>query len=477
MFRDTPPPEQSVILETFGDTESLAQAASVALAECDLPVIAQLTFGNDGRTLGGEEPRAAAAALAALKVTAIGANCTVGPAVLQDVVAELAAGAALPVSVQPNAGVPRRLGRQLRYARNTEYFAAASGRFVASGASLVGGCCGTTPAHIRAMARAVKDLRPSPVTAPAAPAGRPKAVLAMPPKPVPQPSAGWLDRGRFVVAAGVQAPGGQDIPRFIAHAAGLVSAGADLLAIIGQEASARVSPVAAAAVLRERAGAEVMVDMETAGRSLAALQADLLGGYALGVQTVVCRTGTPWAAGDYPDPRWIGDVDSVRLIAALAGLNEGADWRGVRAPDRTRFVVGACVHTAAADTSRELARSREKAEAGAHFLVTDVIYDIDVTLRLLGELREHGLELPVLAVFAPFSDPKTVMRLIHEVPGAAPVSQAAAARAAADPVSAVLGSVGRLRGLIAGALIHPPAEPDDRMASLVGELAGLRRAS
>lgn len=477
LFRDTPPPEQSVILETFGDTESLAQAASVALAECDLPVIAQLTFGNDGRTLGGEEPRAAAAALAALKVTAIGANCTVGPAVLQDVVAELAAGAALPVSVQPNAGVPRRLGRQLRYARNTEYFAAASGRFVASGASLVGGCCGTTPAHIRAMARAVKDLRPSPVTAPAAPAGRPKAVLAMPPKPVPQPSAGWLDRGRFVVAAGVQAPGGQDIPRFIAHAAGLVSAGADLLAIIGQEASARVSPVAAAAVLRERAGAEVMVDMETAGRSLAALQADLLGGYALGVQTVVCRTGTPWAAGDYPDPRWIGDVDSVRLIAALAGLNEGADWRGVRAPDRTRFVVGACVHTAAADTSRELARSREKAEAGAHFLVTDVIYDIDVTLRLLGELREHGLELPVLAVFAPFSDPKTVMRLIHEVPGAAPVSQAAAARAAADPVSAVLGSVGRLRGLIAGALIHPPAEPDDRMASLVGELAGLRRAS
>ena len=159
-----------IILETFGDTESLAQAASVALAECDLPVIAQLTFGDDGRTLGGEEPRAAAAALAALNVTAIGANCTVGPAVLQEVVAELAAGAGLPVSVQPNAGVPRRLGRQLRYARNTDYFAEASRRFVASGATLVGGCCGTTPAHIRAIARAVRDLRPSPAAVPAAPA-------------------------------------------------------------------------------------------------------------------------------------------------------------------------------------------------------------------------------------------------------------------------------------------------------------------
>jgi 5,10-methylenetetrahydrofolate reductase len=140
-------------------------------------------------------------------------------------------------------------------------------------------------------------------------------------------------------------------------------------------------------------------------------------------------------------------------------------------------VVGACVHTAAAGTSHELTRSGEKAQAGANFLVTDVIYDLDVALRQLTGLREHGIDLPVLAVFAPFSDPKTVMRLIHEVPGAAPVSPGEAARAAADPVSAMLDSVGRLRGLIAGVLIHPPAEPDDRMASLVGELAGLRRAS
>jgi homocysteine S-methyltransferase len=280
------------------------------------------------------------------------------------------------------------------------------------------------------------------------------------------------------VVAGVRAPGGQDIPQFTAHAAALVSAGADLLAITGQETSAaRVSPVAAAAVLRERVGADVMVDIETAGRSLAALQADLLGGYALGIQTVVCRSGTPAAAGDYPDPYWIGEIDSVRLIAALAALNEGADWRGVPAPSRTRFVVGACVHTTAADMRQELARCREKAEAGAHFLVTDVVYDLDATVRLLGELRGHGVELPVLAVFAPFSDPKSVTRLIHEVPGAALAPRPEAVHAAADPVSAMLESIGQLRGLIAGALIHPPAEPDDRMTSLVAKLAGLRRAS
>lgn len=131
----------------------------------------------------------------------------------------------------------------------------------------------------------------------------------------------------------------------------------------------------------------------------------------------------------------------------------------------------------ACDLRHELARCGEKADAGAHFLVTDVIYDLDATVRLLGELRGHGVELPVLAVLAQFSDSKAVMRRIHEVPGAAPASRPAAARAGTDPVSAMVESVGLLRGLIAGVLIHPPAEPDDRMTSLVTELAGLRWAS
>ena len=188
----------------------------------------------------------------------------------------------------PTPGVPRRLGRQLRYARNTEYFAEAARQFVASGATLVGGCCGTTPAHIRAVARAVKASAAEPGRHGTSPRlhAAPSHPSPCPPKPGPEPPAGWPHQGRFVVVAGVRAPRGQDISQFTAHAARLVSAGADLLAITGQETSAaRVSPVAAAAVLRERAGADVIVNMETAGRSLAALQADLLGGYALGVQT------------------------------------------------------------------------------------------------------------------------------------------------------------------------------------------------
>jgi methionine synthase / methylenetetrahydrofolate reductase(NADPH) len=472
-----------IILETFGDAESLAQAVTVALAECDLPVIAQLTFDDEGRTLGGEEPREAAAALGLLNVAAIGANCTVGPAVLQDVVAELAAGSALPVSVQPNAGVPHRLGRQLSYTRNTEYFADAARRFAASGAAVVGGCCGTTPAHIRAVARAVKELRPGRAATGTGPPRHRPAIAAVSASQVTESPAAWPHDGRFMVVAGVRAPRGQNIAEFIAGASGLVSAGADLLAVTGQDTSAaRVSPVAAAAVLRERASVDVIMTMEAAGRSLAGLQADLLGGHALGVQTVVCRSGTPWVAGDYPEPYYPGEGDSVRLVAALAGLNEGVDWRGVATPYRTRFVIGACVHTAAADSSHELARSRAKAEAGAHFLVTDPIYDVDAALRLLGELRGHDVELPVLAVFAPFGKTRSITRLIHEVPGPVPASSVAAASAAngrksGDPVSEVLKSIARLRELIAGVIIHVPGEPDDRMTNLVTELSTARQAS
>ncbi len=147
-----------LILETFGDLESLVQAVELAASETDLPVVAQLTFGDDGRTLRGEDPTVAAAVLSELRVVALGANCTVGPAVLVGVVGELARGTELPVTVQPNAGVPQRLGGQLRYARNAAYFGEAAHRFVAAGATLLGGCCGTTPAHVRAISQAVAAL-------------------------------------------------------------------------------------------------------------------------------------------------------------------------------------------------------------------------------------------------------------------------------------------------------------------------------
>ncbi|MGH3572064.1 MAG: bifunctional homocysteine S-methyltransferase/methylenetetrahydrofolate reductase [Pseudonocardiaceae bacterium] len=468
-----------LILETFGDLESLVQAVEVAASESDLPVIAQLTFGDDGRTLRGEDPAEAAAVLAKLPVAALGANCTVGPAVLVGVVDELARATDLPISVQPNAGLPQRLGSQIRYARNAAYFADAAQRFVAAGATLVGGCCGTTPAHVRAISHAIAGLAParrSPATRAVA---RPSAPTGI---PLAQPAAGWPWDGELVVAVGLQAPNGPHLPQFLQRATTLRAAGAGLLAIIeAAPPAARISPVGAAVVVSDRVGSAVLLPVEAADRNLAALQADMLGAHALGLRMVVCRTGSVRVSGDYPSAGsgspW--DVDSVGLVSMLAALNDGIDWRGVAIAERTRFVIGAALGTAVSNLAHELDRVEAKLRAGAHFLVTDVIYDVEEASRALGALRARGVTLPVLATLAPFEDIQTLQRLSYEVPeGSIPLSVLAAAKRNRDnPTGAVehaVGAVEKLRNLISGVVVVVPSGADELAAQLVSALTELR---
>ncbi|MGQ0717728.1 MAG: homocysteine S-methyltransferase family protein, partial [Pseudonocardiales bacterium] len=396
-----------LILETFGDLESLVQAVEVATSCSDLPVVAQLTFGDDGRTLRGEDPAEAAAVLSGLRVAALGANCTVGPAVLVDVVGELARGTGLPVSVQPNAGVPHRLGSQVRYARNAAYFGEAVPWFVAAGATLLGGCCGTTPAHVRAISQAAAALPPVERAAQRPPATGSAIVRGVTAVPEAQPPVGWPWEGELVVAAGLQAPHGPQVPEFIARATMLRAAGAGVLVIIEPAPpAARISPVGAAVVVSQRVGSEVLLPVEAADRNLAALQADLLGAHALGLRIVVCRTGSLRVAGDYPSAGggspW--DVDSVGLVAMLGALNEGIDWRGVATAERTRFVIGGTLRIAASDLGSELDIAEAELHAGAHFLVTDVIYDVEEATRVLGALRARGVALPGGAAPAPVED-------------------------------------------------------------------------
>ncbi|MGH3720748.1 MAG: bifunctional homocysteine S-methyltransferase/methylenetetrahydrofolate reductase [Pseudonocardiaceae bacterium] len=479
-----------LILETFGDLESLVQAVEVATSESDLPVVAQLTFGDDGRTLRGEDPAVVAAVLSELPLIALGANCTVGPAVLVGVVAELVRGTEVPVSVQPNAGVPHRLGSQVRYARNAAYFADAAHRFVAAGATLLGGCCGTTPAHVRAISQAVVALppvqRPPGSRHPASHAGARRGcstgIRAVQPAPGCSWPAHW--EGELVVAVGLQAPNGPAVPEFLHQASMLRAAGAKVLAIIeAAPPAARISPVGAAVVVSERVGGEVLLPVEAADRNLAALQADMLGAHALGLRMVVCRTGSPRVAGDYPSSGsgspW--DVDSVGLVAMLAALNDGIDWRGVAIAERTRFVIGATVATGAGDLAREWEKAQAKLRAGAHFLVTDVIYDVEQAGRVLDALRTRGLALPVLATLAPFADVQTLQRLSYEVAEASvPRSVLAAALHDRDnrdnrerTVEYAVTAVEKLRPLISGVVVHVPSGMDEPAVRLVSALAGL----
>lgn len=480
-----------LILETFGDLESLVQAVEVTTSESDLPVVAQLTFGDDGRTLRGEDPALAAAVLSDLPVIALGANCTVGPAVLVGVVAELAGHTQLPVAVQPNAGMPQRLGGQVRYARNAAYFAQAAQRFVAAGATLLGGCCGTTPAHVRAISQAVAALPPmqrsTTAAAEAGLAARPvvtRAASDAATHTVP-PAPAWPWEGDLVIAAGLQAPNGPQVPEFLERAAALRAAGAGVLAIIDPAPpAARISPVGAAVVVRERVGSEVLLPVEAADRNLAALQADLLGAHALGLRMVVCRTGSPRVAGDYPiapgGTPW--DVDSVGLIAMLGALNEGIDWRGVATAEHTRFIIGGGLRTAT-DLTHELDRAEAKVRAGAHFLVTDVIYDVEEAARALGTLRAREVTVPVLATLAPFADIRTLQRMSYEIPeGSLPLTVLAEAtrrqrRQRDDPEQAAefaVSAVEKLRHLISGVVVHVPGGVNEHAVQLISALAQLR---
>ena len=468
-----------LILETFGDLESLVQAVEVAASESDLPVIAQLTFGDDGRTLRGEDPAEAAAVLAKLPVAALGANCTVGPAVLVGVVDELARATGLPISVQPNAGLPQRLGSQVRYARNAAYFADAAQRFVAAGATLVGGCCGTTPAHVRAISHAIAGLPPAQRTPTTRAVARPTAPTGI---PLAQSTAGWPWDGELVVAVGLQAPNGSQVPQFLQRATTLRAAGAGVLAIIeAAPPAARISPVGAAVVVSDRVGSAVLLPVEAADRNLAALQADMLGAHALGLRMVVCRTGSVRVSGDYPSAGsgspW--DVDSVGLVSMLAALNEGIDWRGVAIAERTRFVIGAALGTAVSNLAHELDRVEAKLRAGAHFLITDVIYDVEEASRALGALRARGVSLPVLATLAPFEDIQTLQRLSYEVPEVSiPLSVLAAAKRNRDKptetVEHAVGVVEKLRNLISGVVVHVPSGADELAAQLVNALSQLQ---
>lgn len=472
-----------MLLETFGEIDALARAVEVARNECDAPILAQMTFGDDGRTLCGEGPAEVAAALGQLEVVAIGANCTVGPAVLIDVVAALAAQASLPIAVQPNAGTPRWLGRRLRYAHNTAYFADAAARLVAAGASIVGGCCGTTPGHIRAVAKAVSGL-PVPPRAPG-----PMRTEPRPPAPTEVETAeeadaaraaatSWPDSGRPIVVAGLRGPLESDVPHYLDAARVIAEAGADMLAIVEPEpATSRVNPIAAAVLLSERVPSTVLLPVEAAGRNLSALQADLLGAHAFGLRTVVCRTGTPRYAGDYPDPPPPADIDSVRLIAALRALNDGVDSRGVPMPERTRFIIGALMTTSGVDRQREVERALAKAHAGVHFLLTDVIHDPLRARSLLQEIRANGVDVPVVACLAPFRDARAIARITHETPERyVPDGPLASPEAGRDVVEDTIAMAEELLGAVAGVLVHGPPGHDPRMTTIVKRLSTLCRS-
>jgi methionine synthase / methylenetetrahydrofolate reductase(NADPH) len=401
-----------IILETFGYLDELAEAVTVASAACTLPLVAQATFAEDGRTLGGETPREVAAVLGELPVVMLGANCTTGPQRMLAVVEDLVTCSPLPVSAQPNAGQPRRVGdRDFEFSVDGSYVARYLRRFAEAGAALVGGCCGTTPTHIEAAVAQLAGLRAAPPRAAAGSGRRPPGG----PPPGTGGLAARLARGDFVIAAEIAVPDHGVASRTTDTVLALREQGVDLVAVTAPEhPRAHRDGLGLALHLQQHAAVEAMVTMTTWDKTIMTLQADLLGAHALGIRDVICEAGQPPVLGDYPAVDGIWEVDPAGLVTLLASLNAGRDLDGLRLARKTSFCIGTRVNPAAQDLAAETTRARAEIRAGAQFLITRPVYELRGLRAMAESLAGTGVRL-IMSV-APLGSFEEADYLAHEVP-------------------------------------------------------------
>jgi methionine synthase / methylenetetrahydrofolate reductase(NADPH) len=409
----------ALILETFGYLDELAEAVSVAADVSGLPIIAQATFASDGRTLGGESPREVASALSGLPIAVVGTNCTLGPQGVLSVVEALVPHTTLPVSAQPNAGLPRRVaGRRFEYNVDGPYFARYARRLVEAGAALVGGCCGTTPAQIQAAAREISGMSPAGALRPSAAAPRRSVPAVAPSGSGGGPSETLSERlagGEFVVAARIAPPLGGAADEAADQAEALRERGIGAFFIESRQSPrAQLSSIDLAFQLQQRADVETIATVTTWDKTIMALQADLLGANALGIRNVVCETGNPPLLGDYPNVDGIWDVDSVGLVELVAGLNQGIDCNGLPLATKTTFHCGARFNPSAAALDAEISRTVSKIQAGATFLISRPVYELGTLRLMMSALSEY--DVPVLLSIVPLRSYEEADYLSHEVP-------------------------------------------------------------
>jgi methionine synthase I (cobalamin-dependent)/5,10-methylenetetrahydrofolate reductase len=407
------------ILETFSYVEEILLAIEAIRSFSNLPIVAQLTYSEEGTTFGDVRPFLATSLLKDKNVQVIGANCTLGPQSLLPILQELSNAQNCCVSGMPNAGFPKREGDRIVYPKSSpQYFAEFAREAAGLGVRILGGCCGTTPAHIRAMAEAVKSLRPAKTHAAAT------VVATAQPAPPPQErdpeSRFWkrLQKKEFTVCVEIDPPKGIALDR-IYEQVDRVMASKKVDAIdINSGAMARVGMDAliVAGALEAR-GIETVPHLTTRDQNIIGLQAMLLGAWTVGgVRNVLGITGDPPSVGDYPETSGVYEVDSVGLVKILHRLNQGTDWAGKTLGGQTNFTIGVAVNPVADDLDVEIARFHAKVEAGAHFAMTQPLFDPQHWYAFLKKLGGN-VPIPVLIGVWPLNSYKQALRLNNEVPG------------------------------------------------------------
>jgi homocysteine S-methyltransferase len=409
------------LLETFSDIEELLIATEAIRSFSNLPIIAQMTFSEEGTASGGTRPADAAIQLATRNVQVIGSNCTLGPQSLLPIIEELSRGSgAIPRSAMPNVGLPRRMGDRTVYPKSSpEYFAHFAQDAAALGVRILGGCCGTTPEHIRAMADAVKKLVPN---APPRVASVKSAVEEVPLSIAKrEPESGiWkkIQEKKFVVSVEIDPPKGIALDRIYEQVDNVLASGKVDAIDINSGAMARVGMDAlmVAGGLESR-GVETIPHLTTRDLNLIGLQASLLGAWTVGgVRNVLAVTGDPPSVGDYPEVSGVFEVDSIGLVKVLAKLNQGMDWSGKTLGGATNFTIGVALNPLAEDLDYEIERFHTKVEGGAHFAMTQPLFDPAHWHAFLKKLG-GPCPIPVLLGVWPLTSYKQAMRLNNEVPG------------------------------------------------------------
>ncbi|MDP9297226.1 MAG: bifunctional homocysteine S-methyltransferase/methylenetetrahydrofolate reductase [Actinomycetota bacterium] len=416
-----------LVIETQTDIREMEQAlAAVRDAAPEVAVIVSATYTKDDRTLLGSTPEQVAASLVELGVDAMGVNCGEGPAqVLRVIRAMRPHAAGLPLIARPNAGGPAEVGGRFVYPATPDYVGDLARTLVEEGVAVVGGCCGTGPAHTEAIASAVREAGVAPRVArePAheLPVTSNVAVRTAPAVP-PTALQTMLARGDFVVAVEVEPPRSFNAATLVAAAGTLRDAGADVIDVSDSPmAKMRMSAWAACRLVQEQVGIETVLHFPTRGRNLLRLQGDLLGAYALGIRNLFVCVGDPVTIGDYPHGSNNVDVTATGLLALITDeFNRGRDRAGSSIGEPTAFFVGAAVSPNAPDLDHEIRLLKRKVDAGAAFLLTQPVYDVAAIewLRAAYE-REHGAELrvPVLAGVLPLVTSRHAEFLHNEVPG------------------------------------------------------------
>jgi methionine synthase / methylenetetrahydrofolate reductase (NADH) len=408
------------VLETFADAKELISAIDAIRSFSQLPIVAEMTYSEEGTTFGGTRPHDAWKLLHDRDIQVIGANCSVGPRDHLRILQELSEVAgSFPMSTMPNVGFPQRAGDRIIYPKSSpEYFDLFAREAVVLGARILGGCCGTTPEHIRAMVRAVEGSHP-------AHGARAVAQVEVAPETHPvaarEPeSALWkkIQAGQFVISMEIDPPKGTSIDRVLEQVRNVMaSKKIDAIDVnSGPLARVGMDALTLSGALEAR-GFETIPHLTTRDANLIGLQAMLLGAWTVGgVRNVLAVTGDPPSLGSYPESFGVYEVDSIGLVKVMARLNQGTDWAGKNLGGATNFTIGVAVNPLAEDPDEELRRFRAKIEAGAHFAMTQPIFDPDHWEQFLKRMGGKS-PIPILVGLWPLSSYKQALRLHNEVPG------------------------------------------------------------